>query len=210
MTVPVSPVPAVPPALTESGPGQREVGEELPLAVSRPALVLLLVAAALLAWASRMAFSPALLALSGLFVAEVAVALSLTRAAAASHPTRSTVAAVASLLLVALAAKGALHGFGDMAFVAGLFVIAAIIPTLLLLGAVALVLRRRTPRSLADESLRAASLVRLGAIVAVLAGGIQAHRTYSAVPDAVAALGIALLTATYALHVVKRTGRASS
>lgn len=164
---------------------------ESPVASSRIAPVLLLTCALLLAWASQMAFSSALLALAALLVAQLAAAAAVVRC-----DRLPLVAAGGAAILAVLAAKGAAGQFSEMAFVAGLFVIAACVPTLLLLAGAQLVLRRRSDRrSPADDALHSAWVPRAVAVAAVLAAGVQAHRTYSAVPDAIVTFAVVALAA---------------
>lgn len=158
-----------------------------PAARSTLALVLVVATAALLVWASRMAFSPALLALASLLVAQLAAA----EAAASRRP---LLPAAGAGILALLAAKGAIAGFGEMAFVAGLFVLVAAVPTLLLFGVVQVVLRRQGEAAApADLALRSGWKLRAGALAATIVAGVQAHRSFSAVPDAIVALGIVAL-----------------
>jgi hypothetical protein len=200
-----TPVPAVAAPVIDDQPS------EVATRPSTVALGLMAVTAALLMWASQMAFSSALLAFSGLLVAELALALSLARARGANRPLSSTLLAVVALLVGLLAAKGAIAQFGDMAMVAGLFVLISVVPSLLLLGAAALVLRRRGDRrTLADEAIRSGTLVRFGALAAILAAGYQAHKTFTAVPDAIVALVIVALVALNAVHVLRGSGRAAA
>jgi hypothetical protein len=181
---------------------------------TRPSTIvlgLMAVTAALLAWASVMAFSSALLAFSGLLIAELALALSLARARGARRPTSAAVLAVVALGVGLLAAKGAIAQFGDMAMVAGLFVLISVVPSLLLLGAAAFVLRRRGDRrTLADEAIRSGTIVRFGALAGILLAGYQAHKTFTAVPDAIVALVIVALVAVNAVHVLRGSGRAAA
>ena len=176
--------------------------------VSRAVIGLLLVTAVFLFWASGMAFSAALLALAGLLVSEVAIALSLDRAPDAGRPMGATAAAATAVVLGLLALRGALGGFSDMAMVAGLFVIAAGVPALLLLGAAWFALRR-APRSLANDSLRAGAAVRFGALAAIIAAGIVVRDSFSAVPDSVLAFPIVVLVAVHAVQALRGSGRAA-
>lgn len=219
---PVQPTPIEVVAPTTNAPSPRpDAGElarpadgvvettEQATSLSKIALGLFLVTAAFLYWASGMAFSAALLGTAGLLVSELAIALSLTAPRGAGRPMPATIAAVAAVLLALLTLKGALHAFSDMAMVASLFVLAAALPTLLLLGAAAFVLRRRSPRSLADDSLRAGTGLRFGVVVALLATGFIAKDSFSAKPDAFLAFALVALVAINALHVLRGTGRAN-
>lgn len=171
-------------------------------------LVLFGVSALALMWASRMAFSAGLLAFASLLMAELSLATSLRRRPGASRPASSTILAVGALVIALNAARHAFAQFGEAAFVAGLFVLVAVVPTLLLLGIAALLLRRASSR--AGEALQAWTMVRFGALAALLAAGVQAHRTFSAKPDAIVALAIVALAAFTAVSVLRGTGRAAS
>ncbi len=197
------PVLAQAPELTQ---GVDDRAADAPWDVSPIALGILLVAAALLVWASRMAFSPALLAMAALMLAEAGIALSLT---GAKRPTSALAAAGVAGVLGLLALKGAFGGFGEMAFVASLFVLVAALPTLLLLGAFEFVLRKRASDSPAHLALRAGTRERFGAALALLVSGFLARDSFSARPDAFAALGILLLVGTAVVSIVRGTGRAA-
>lgn len=172
-------------------------------------LVVFAVLAIALLWASRMAFSAGLLAFGSLLMAELSLAFSFARRSGASRPASSTILAIGALLVAVNAARHALGQFGETAFVAGLFVLVAGIPTLLLLGVAALLLRRSSAPSRANDALQSWTLVRLGALSALLAAGFQAHRTFSAKPDAIVALGIVVLVLLTSMSVLRGTGRAA-
>jgi hypothetical protein len=200
-------VPAmVPTPATDAAQGVDDPAVDAPTGVSPIAIGLMVVAAALLVWASRMAFSPALLAMSALMLAETAIALALT---GTKRPTSAFVAAGAATLVALLALKGAFAGFGEMAFVASLFVLVAALPTLLLLGALEFVIRKRSAPSPATLALRAGSRERFGAAVVLLVSGFLAKDSFSAKPDAIATFCIVLFVAVSALQVVRGTGRAA-
>ncbi len=177
--------------------------------VSKVAIVLLLVTALLTAWASRMAFSPALLAMSGLLFAELAIGLANVGPRDGKRTLNATVAAGASVVITLLALKGAFGGFSEMAFVASLFVLVAALPTLLLLGATWFVLRRRANPSPADRALAAGTKVRFGAALALLVSGYLAKDSFSAKPDTFVAFAIVALALLGAISVFRGTGRAA-
>lgn len=167
---------------------------------SAAAIGVLLVTAGLLVWASQMAFSPALLALAGLLIAQLAVAC----AAAPRAGKRPLVLGGVAVVLALLAAKGGIHGFSDTAFVAGLFVLVAVLAALVLFGALQLLLRRGgEAASPLDLALRSGWRLRVAALVGVLGGGVQAHRTFSAVPDAIVTLLIVGVVVALLLPLVR-------
>lgn len=202
-----SSVPAmVPVPATDTAGDVDVVAADAPTDVSRVALALMVVAAALLVWASRMAFSPALLGMSALLLAETAIALALT---GTRRPASALVAAGAATVLGLLAIKGAFAGFGEMAFVASLFVLVAALPTLLLLGALEYVLRRRSSASPANLALRAGTRIRVGAALLLLVTGYLAKDSFSAKPDTFAAFAIVALVAFGVMQVLRGSGRAT-
>ena len=158
-----------------------------PLSTSVVAIAGMVLVAAFLAWASRMAFSPALLALSALLFAQLAA----TATASGKGGVLPFAAGIPALFLAVSAAKGALGGFSDMAMVAGLFVIAAGIPTLLVLGIVQFVLHRRAARAGAAETvLREGWKLRFGVVTAIVAAGVYVRESFAATPDAILTFGI--------------------
>lgn len=179
---------------------------DAPTDVSRVALVLLVVAAAVLVWASRMAFSPALLGMSALLLAEAGIALAVT---GATRPMSAIVAAGGAFVLALLALKGAFAGFGEMAFVASLFVLVAALPTLLVLGLLEFVLRKRSSASPADIALRAGTRVRFGAALLLLVTGYLAKDSFSAKPDTYATFVIVAIVVFGAAQVLRGSGRAA-
>lgn len=204
---PRSRVPAMVPATTtDPAPDVDGAQSAAPTDLSRVALVLLVVAAALLVWASRMAFSPALLGMSALLLSELAIGLALT---GSKRPTSALVATGGAIVLGLLALKGAFAGFGEMAFVASLFVLVAALPTLLLIGALEFVLRRRSSDSPANVALRAGTRIRFGAALLLLVTGYLAKDSFSAKPDTYAAFVIVALAAFGAVQVLRGTGRAA-
>ncbi len=198
---PMAPAPGV-----DAGQDGDVAAADAPTDVSRVALVLLVVAAALLVWASRMAFSPALLGMSALLLSEAGIALALT---GAKRPTSAVVAAGGALVLGLLALKGAFAGFGEMAFVASLFVLVAALPTLLLLGALEFVLRKRSSESPANVALRAGTRIRFGAASLLLVTGYLAKDSFSAKPDTYAAFVIVALAVLGVVQVLRGSGRAA-
>lgn len=179
---------------------------DAPTDASMVAVGILLVTAAALVWASRMAFSPALLAMSALLLTELGIALSLT---GPKRPTSALIAVGAATVLGSWALKGAFAGFGEMAFVASLFVLVAALPTLLLLGATEFVLRRRSSATPANAALRAGTPVRVGAALALLVSGFLAKDSFSAKPDTFAAFAIIALAGFGVVQVLRGTGRAA-
>lgn len=180
------------------------------VATSVVALAVLAITAVMLAWASRMAFSPALLALAGLMVSELAIGLAAS-ARGASRPTSATVAAAVAIVCSLLALKGALGGFSEMAFVASLFVLVAALPTLILLGVLAFVLhRRRSIDSPGEDALRAGTPIRFGATAVVLVSGYLAKDSFSAKPDTFVAFAVIGLTVWGVTQVLRGTGRVAS
>ncbi|MCW2922286.1 MAG: hypothetical protein JWL76_2160 [Thermoleophilia bacterium] len=179
---------------------------DAPADVSMVAVGLLLATAALLMWASRMAFSPALLAMAALLLTEVGIALSRT---GPKRPTPALVAVAAAAAIALLALKDAFAGFGEMAFVASLFVLVAALPTLLLLGALEFVLRKRSSASPANDALRSGTMLRFGAALALLVSGFLAKDSFSAKPDTFAALAIIALVGFGIAQVLRGTGRAA-
>lgn len=172
-------------------------------------LVLFAVVAVALLWASRMAFSAGLLAFASLLIAELSLATSFARRAGASRPASSTLAAIAAVAVALNAARHAFAQFGETAFVAGLFVLVAGVPSLLAVAVATLLLRRSSASSRANDALRSWTAVRLAALAALLVAGFQAHRTFSAKPDAIVALGIVALALLTAVAVLRGTGRAA-
>lgn len=150
--------------------------------------------AVFLVWASRMAFSPALLAYAGLLFAQLAAAAT----ASGTSSRLPLLAGIPALGLAVSAAKGALGGFSEMAMVAGLFVIAAGVVSLLVLGIVQLVMHRRAARAGAAETmLRDGWKVRFGALLAIIAAGVYVKDSFVATPDAIltfAMVGLVLAT----------------
>ena len=200
-------VPAMVPHSADTTSDVDDPAVDAPTTVSTVALALLVVGAALLVWASRMAFSPALLAMSALMLAETAIALSLT---GAKRPTSAVVAAGVAVVIGLLALKGALGNYADdMAFVASLFVLVAALPTLILLGALEFVIRKRSSASPANAALRAGSRERFGAAVVLLVSGFLARESFSARPDAFATFCIVLAVALGVSQVLRGTGRAA-
>jgi hypothetical protein len=178
---PLAPAPELAPTPTVPVPDIAQ-GEDVPAVeaatdVSPIAVGILLVTAVLLVWASRMAFSPALLAMSALLLTELGIALSLT---GAKRSTASLVAVGGAGVLGLLALKGAFAGFGEMAFVASLFVLVATLPTLLVLGAIEFVIRKRSAPTPATLALRAGTRLRFGAALALLVTGYLAKDSFSA------------------------------
>lgn len=211
----VVPAPAAEAASTVPLPDLAPVPEPATATVVAPSKVVLgafAVLAAALVWASTMAFSAALLALGALLASEIALALAASRPSAAVRSTPATAVAVVAGIAALLAAKGAFAQFGETAFVAGLFVLVSAVPTLLVLGIVAFVLRRRSAsgNSPGERALRAGALVRFGALAAIIAAGVQAHKTFSAVPDAVVALAVVVLAALNVAAALRGTGRAAA
>jgi hypothetical protein len=173
-----------------------------PLTTSVVAIAGLVLLAAFLVWASRMAFSPALLALSGLLLAQLAAAAT----ASGKGGALPFVAGIPALGLAVSAAKGALGGFSDMAMVAGLFVIAAGGPTLLVLGIVQFVLHRRAGRAGAAETvLREGWKLRVGVAVAIVAAGVYVRDSFAAAPDALLTFGIVALVLFTLVPVARGT-----
>lgn len=182
--------------------------------ISQSAPMLFLVPIGILAivciWASKMAFSASLLALSGMFVSELALVAASLRSTANNRSRYVMATALPAGAISILAVKSALAQFGDAAFVAGLFVLVTALPALIVLGVVSLVLRRRATLTPVTTVIRSGSLVRFGALVAVLLAGYQAFKTFSAKPDAVVALGITAVTIYSVVSAVRGTGRAAS
>lgn len=167
---------------------------------SNVAIAMLILTALLLAWASGMAFSAGLLAFGALLVAQVAEALAHRPAASNVVP---RVLAVAAGIVALLAAKGAVAQFGEMAMVAGMFVVVACIPALLLICVTQLVLHRRDAPSVADAALRRSFPVRAGALVAVLGAGGLAFSSFNPKPDAFVALGVAVFAVVAAVQALR-------
>jgi hypothetical protein len=173
--------------------------ELAPHRTSRVALGLLVVLAIGLLWASRMAFSPGLMALAGLLYAQLAAA-----AAAAGSRTLAIRVAVPAVAVSLVAIKGALGAFSEMAMTAGLFVLVAGLPALLVLGAVQLILRRRGDRaSTADVALRDGWKLRFGALAALLVAAFVVRDSFSAKPDAFVTFGIVALVAITLLGALR-------
>lgn len=196
----------VPAPATDIAQGDDDVPADVPTDVSKGALALLLVGAALLVWASRMAFSPALLGMSALLLSEAAIALALT---GAKRPASAVVTAGGATVLALFALKGAFAGFGEMAFVASLFVLVAALPTLLVLGALEFILRKRSSASPANDALRSGTQVRLVGSLLLLVTGYLAKDSFSAKPDTYAAFVIVALALFGAVQALRGTGRAS-
>lgn len=219
--LPASPAPqaaAAPGALTSAAVPSLASAPDLPPDRSTPAddtdggpstaVVVLFAALALgLLWSSRMAFSAGLLAFASLLIAELSLATSVARRPGTARPTSSTILAVAAFMVALNAARHAFAQFGEEAFVAGLLVLAAAVPAMLLLGVGTLLLRRAP--SPANQALQSWSMVRFGALTALLLAGVQAHRTFSAWPDAIVALAIVALTVVTSAAVLRGTGRAA-
>lgn len=207
----VPPVSAVPPLATmATSDGTPAADDTMPIATSTPVLVMFAILAVGLVWASKMAFSAALLGFAALLVSELAIAMSLARRSNEPRSAAATALAAIAGLGAVLAAKGAFAQFGEMAFVAGLFVLISVVPALLLLGATSLMLKRRNADSPGDRALRDGTRVRFVALAAILLAGIQAHRTFSAKPDAIVALAIVALIALNVFAVARRNGRAAA
>jgi hypothetical protein len=186
-----------------------DAAADAPTDVSRVAVAIFVFTAVGLIWASRMAFSPALLAMSALLASEAAIGVARTGPRGSSRPVQATIAAGGAVVLALFALKGAFAGFGEMAFVASLFVLVAALPTLLLLGASEFVLRRRAAPSAADDALRAGTKLRFAAVLALLVSGYLAKDSFSAKPDTFVAFGLVALALFGAVSVFRGTGRAA-
>lgn len=201
---PAAPAPApAPMPVPIQLPDPGAAGDAVPGGTSLALVVTFGACAALLAWASNMAFSSALLALASLLVAQLAAALF-----AGGAPVGRMLAAVA-LLVGAFAGWKGVHELSPDAFVAGLFVLVAVAPLLLLMGVVQLLLRRRAA-SAGDRALRAGATLRFVALAAVLVAGIQAHRTYSARLDAIATILVVALTVVTVVRTLRPAQPAST
>lgn len=193
-----APAPSIEPVATpqSSVPVMPELApapESTPLPASRIAIALMVVAVAFLAWASRMAFSPGLLGLAALLLAQLA-------AAASSSPRGRSLALRAAIPAIVVALLAAMQAIGNltsgMAMVAGLFVLVAALPTLIVFVAVQVVLRRRGDRiGPADTALRDSWKLRAGTLAALLVAALLVRDSFSAKPDAIVALGIVALVA---------------
>lgn len=209
---PPSPMAETPvaPAPTALASAPEPTTEPAPAAPANKAVATaLLITALMLVWASRMAFSAALLSMSALLLAELARAASQSRTGTA-RPTAATLLMAGS---VAIAGWSLLGAFGQMqpyAFVGGLFVLIAAIPTLIVLLVTQRMLRRRTDRAPGDDTLLATTRVRVIALAALTITGIQAHRTFTAKPDAIVAVVIAAGALWIALSVLRGTDRAAA
>lgn len=161
-----------------------------PHRTSMVAVGILILLAVALNWASHMAFSPGLMALAALLWAQLAAG-----AAVSPRGRRLAIrAALPAAVLSLLALKGAIGGFSDMAMVAGLFVLVAGLPTLLLLGAAQFILHRRGDRASAtDVALREGWKLRFGALAALLVAALLVRDSFSAKPDAFVTFGIVAL-----------------
>lgn len=156
-------------------------------------LALMTLSIILLVYAAHMSGSKALYACAALFISDLAIGESVRRAAQVRAQRAEVALAIGAGALVGLALWGVAHQFSMMAFVAGLFVVLAVVIVALLQVASGLVLRRKAA-SLADQAVRAGSVMRWIALALTLLAGVQAFRSFSAVPDALVALPIVALT----------------
>jgi hypothetical protein len=208
-----APVPATEPAPTAAPSVMPEL-EQPPAAVATAAAstvvaTILLVTAVVLVWASHMAFSAALLAMSALLLAELSRAASLSRAGEA-RPASATMLAIASIGAAGWSLLKAFGQFGEYAFVGGLFVLLAAIPTLIVFGVTWWMLRRRSDRAAGDQTLMSGTRWRTLALAAMIVSGIQAQRTFTAKPDAIVAIAVAAFAVSIAVAVMRGTDRPSS
>jgi hypothetical protein len=168
---------------------------------------LFLALAAALVWASQMAFSAALLALAAMLVSEVAMAIAAGRAPAAPRSSWVPLFAVVSTLASLVAAYRAFGQFGEMAFVAGLFVLVAVVPSIIVLAIAGLLARRHGTSG--DQAIRSGTLLRFGVLAALMVAGYQAFQTFSAKPDAIVTFVIVALTFHNVHAATRRSGRAA-
>jgi len=146
---------------------------------------LLLVSTTAMLYAAQMSGSVALLACAGLFLSDLSLGL---------RGLSARVCMAAALALTLWALIGVPGQFSDMAFVAGLFVVVAAVPVLAM-SAVAGRLLRRDDASTADLAVRARGKYQLLAVVLAMLAGVQAFRSFSAVPDALVTLSIVAMVA---------------
>ncbi len=178
-------------------------------ALPRGVFIVLLALAGGLAWASRMAFSASLLGLAALVASNLAIAISLTRRSSQPRPTSATLFAGIAGIGAAITALLAFREFTDeFAFVAGLFMLITIVPSLIAIGVVLLVLRK-APAGAPIDALRRGLVRMLPVLAAALVAGIQAHRTFSAKPDAIVAMVVVVLVAMNVAAVLRGSGRAA-
>jgi hypothetical protein len=199
------PVPAQPRPIPAAAPPPAPIVQDVVTACvpaspvhgpSSVAVVLLAVLAAVLVGAGALAFSAALPAFAALLVSQLAIAASLVVRADQPRPRAATCLAVLAGAGAAFAAWQAVGQFSQVAFVAGLLVLASGVVALLLLGIASLVLHRRgEQRTLGDEALRSGTVPRFLLLAAVLVAGVQAHHAFSATADGLVALAIVAVVA---------------
>jgi surface polysaccharide O-acyltransferase-like enzyme len=95
-----------------------------------------------------------------------------------------------------------MHQFSEMAFVAGLLVVPAILVVLLVHG-VASYLLRRDKESVASQMVRAGTPTRFAAALITLVAGYLAFHSFSARPDAYAAFAVLGLTAANLYYLAR-------
>lgn len=214
---PVSPpaTPAIPtaPASTHSAPITAPIAtspgrqaEPAPLAPSpgirRASLVLILGCVALLMYAAHLAMSGALLALGALFLTDLAVGARAQAQVGQSGQRLATGLSVGAGLTAAWALWTTLHQFSEMAFVAGLMVVPAVLVVLLVHG-IASFLLRRDPHSMPSQVVRSGTMTRVAAALITLVAGYMAFDSFSARPDAYAAFAVLGLTAANLYYLVR-------
>ncbi|MEO6867541.1 MAG: hypothetical protein ABI200_05925 [Gaiellales bacterium] len=197
-SVPV-PVPA-PPTAAEVEP---EVTIE-PTGIAPVAVIAFGALAVFLVWASGYAFSAALMGLAAIITAELAGALALADGRSQPADIKAKALAGVGIVVALIAAKRGIAELGPDAVVGGLFVIVALVPTLLVIAIAHLILRRRADRATAaDHALLHASRLRLLALLAVGVAGIVAHISWASKPDAIVAIVLLALAILTALPVLR-------
>ncbi len=175
--------------------------------IPKTAFVLMLMCPIVLLAGAHYSFSAALVAFAGLFIADIAIALQSSSNTEDSVNENVVKAAHATaLVVVVFGAYKAMGEFSDMAFVAGLLAIPALLATLVLSITASMLCRRWAPTSLAAGVFQSLAMARTLVFIALVYTSVKAALAYTAHPDAIVALaicGLVIFNAATALRPAK-------